>query len=829
MHLSDEFRDRCIEILQSPLFQQTAPLLVLIVVPALILTVATKTERSFLITSFAMLLDGAASLLPWNWSLGGAQSHSSSRSNHHGKGKKGKHVRTRAEQVAMNGRAKHGSRHASDDDGYYPGLVNIPGNYCFMNSTLQALASLSYLQPHIDVIHDKAERWDVPTPVIDALQDLFHRLNSPRRSNSSIEPREIIRALRQSENRANQLLSSREHQDAQELFQLLSESIKNETIAVDKESHKDRGLGGFALSSEPTRETGKSVFDGLTANRRSCVECGYTEAVMHFAFDNWQLAVPRMVSSVPLEACLEEYTRLETLYDSICRKCSLVATQRHLLGNIAVLDAELKSREGHTSSKKRKSKENSLHELRRQEARVRSALDEGRIEDSLEGVEIQKIVRVSTKQAMIARPPQVLALHINRSVYGTYAAKNNIFVHFPEVLDLTPYTTSGNLSTNPKQSISAPPTPLTRSATPTPSTYTYHRTYYRLSAVVCHYGQHSFGHYICFRRKPRKGGREWTPPRLVDPLTYMHDDGVGPPQYIWEGEEPAPSGTGWLRISDENVRECGIQNVLQEGSSAFMLYYERAVLVREGVYPSTSDLRGSEETLKPETKTVALNGSATSLVSEIGVGVRAVEEKPEKLEKKVNGSANGSLTESEIGGSSLSTSKSGRIIRRTAAGKLRRSSSAKALSRESSTASSSADPLSHSTPVLKTGKEEREKEKSHSSSQNGHAHHANGHHYHDRHHRDRSHSSSPKSPKSEERRHSPPAPIPLQERSVTHSSALPNGNAHSSTVTSRLPPKHPLPHRIPSPSPSSPSPSSSSTPRASAHEAGPSPVVGLKA
>ena len=43
--------------------------------------------------------------------------------------------------------------------------------------------------------------------------------------------------------------------------------------------------------------TTKSVFDGLTANRRSCVKCGYTEAVMHFGFDNWQLAVPRLAVS----------------------------------------------------------------------------------------------------------------------------------------------------------------------------------------------------------------------------------------------------------------------------------------------------------------------------------------------------------------------------------------------------------------------------------------------------------------------------------------------------------------------------------------------------
>jgi ubiquitin carboxyl-terminal hydrolase 1 len=37
----------------------------------------------------------------------------------------------------------------------------------------QAMASLTYLQPHIDSIHAKAEALDVPTPVIDALKELF--------------------------------------------------------------------------------------------------------------------------------------------------------------------------------------------------------------------------------------------------------------------------------------------------------------------------------------------------------------------------------------------------------------------------------------------------------------------------------------------------------------------------------------------------------------------------------------------------------------------------------------------------------------------------------
>lgn len=84
----------------------------------------------------------------------------------------------------------------------------------------------------------------------------------------------------------------------------MSERIKNEMLAVEKEGLKDRGMAGvLELRKSPGAEddgvrgsANKSVFDGLTANRRSCVMCGYTEAVMHFGFDNWQLPVPLLVS-----------------------------------------------------------------------------------------------------------------------------------------------------------------------------------------------------------------------------------------------------------------------------------------------------------------------------------------------------------------------------------------------------------------------------------------------------------------------------------------------------------------------------------------------------
>ena len=123
----------------------------------------------------------------------------------------------------------------------------------------------------------------------------------PRSSVRAIKPIELIKALSiDPEGRTNPLLCSREHQDAQELFQLLSECIKREATAVDREGLRDRGLGAISETGGSLRHKnmGSTVFDGLTANRRSCVVCGYTEAVMHFSFDNWQLAVPRAVSGI---------------------------------------------------------------------------------------------------------------------------------------------------------------------------------------------------------------------------------------------------------------------------------------------------------------------------------------------------------------------------------------------------------------------------------------------------------------------------------------------------------------------------------------------------
>ena len=276
--------------------------------------------------------------------------------------------------------------------------------------------------------------------------------------------------------------------------------------------------------------------------------------------------------------------------------------------------------------------------------------------------------------------------------------------------------------------------------------------------MVCHYGQHSFGHYICYRRKPRiskdKRNLAGEVPVLVmpedddeeteeesdrksrsrsrsrskgkvrvdnttngyaDPYSaYSHLSPQTSSSYRWRdhSETLSGSGKGWLRISDDSVVECGIENVMAEGSGAFMLYYERAVWdagwmnpkekEREktpingvGVLDHHSDGKddfdvddvdldgdgdgegdrfsiGSEETLRPKIKIIDLNGSVGSLVSEVGVGIRkqkkddkgghGLKVKDEARESSMSSSVNANLYASSVSSSPSSTASSSKIF-----------------------------------------------------------------------------------------------------------------------------------------------------------------------
>ena len=174
-------------VLKSTLFQQTAPFVILFLIPLFVFLVATRLRR---IISAYYLNSTMSWGFSWLWSS--SQNSTSSSSTSHrksskrknsqsgptGSSSKSKAPKTRAEQIALNtvrqndasGMSSYRTPHpnipltreiktdksiSSESEServqYYPGLVNISGTYCFMNSTLQVCGlffpTLAFLNP----------------------------------------------------------------------------------------------------------------------------------------------------------------------------------------------------------------------------------------------------------------------------------------------------------------------------------------------------------------------------------------------------------------------------------------------------------------------------------------------------------------------------------------------------------------------------------------------------------------------------------------------------------------------------------------------------------
>lgn len=101
-----------------------------------------------------------------------------------------------------------------------------------------------------------------------------------------------------------------------------------------------------------------------------------------------------------------DYTRLEILSDCICRKCSMRATLRRLEQDAERLTTAQAGKSSVSQSKKKRARE-----VKRLALRLKSALEEGRVEEDVKGVKLEKVFsRASTKQAMIARVCDFLLL-----------------------------------------------------------------------------------------------------------------------------------------------------------------------------------------------------------------------------------------------------------------------------------------------------------------------------------------------------------------------------------------------------------------------------------
>lgn len=507
---------------------------------------------------------------------------------------------------------------------WYPGLVNS-GNTCFFNSVLQSLASLPSFQDHLRALHAKAEQLDVPSPVLDALLDLILLLNTPsHKRRRAIRPYELTQALSrrpgQGRGSLRTLVTAHQQQDAHELLVLLLDALSQERDEVLKlmsgpsSRPEQGGLAGLlgptldALRADVSRRQELSglsnPFDALVAQRTACLTCGYYDVIRNYAQEDLTLNVPysRTWGGVRLEDCLEEWARLEGV-EWRCWSCTLRGNAAKVGADVQRLAADAAS----SSAKKR------LKEMRKTHNALQNALLHAYSEEQFRvlhpGIKLAPAVSsnrggpTATKQILFSRPPDVLAIHLSRSLYAGFgASKNDTRVAFGEWLDLSSVCLSeGGVESQPARGmnqvklrasggsgseedgdddeegwtkISGPratangnghahvangngaPPPALQSQTQPPEP-----PLYRLASVVCHYGGHSFGHYVAYRRSP--GAAQAAPPTL---------DG-----YL----DGSARQDGWLRISDETVQQVTVKDVLAEGKGAVVVFYERVGSTRK--------------------------------------------------------------------------------------------------------------------------------------------------------------------------------------------------------------------------------------------------------
>lgn len=380
---------------------------------------------------------------------------------------------------------------------------------------------------------------------------------------------------------------------------------------------------------------------GMLASRLSCMQCGYTEAVRHFTFDNLSLSLPP-AHSCSIEDCLQQYINLESLNDVVCRKCSLIATLDRVGNKLRQIDApagvqtsisrsgRLRNRgrdmdmdmdsdyisdnsntsfsESETESDGESSSQYSSEfeeTMRRttfnqtltkaekaakkskllQQRKILEAAIKSDVEKTLPDIRLSKVVsRHCTKQVMLAKPPSVLCLHFIRSQYSNYGtvSKNSCHVRFPEYLDLSPFCTTGVLLTRPNLPMSISEQDLERmgydrsgssssSSSSSGSSMkeaepTREKILYKLQSIVVHYGGHSYGHFIAYRRKPESMVSKVGPVGLgMDGAT---NGSARNGSYYGGGRRE-----DWFRVSDETVESVSLENVL--GSNPYMCLYEK--------------------------------------------------------------------------------------------------------------------------------------------------------------------------------------------------------------------------------------------------------------
>ncbi|KAI4214134.1 MAG: hypothetical protein LQ351_003219 [Letrouitia transgressa] len=460
-----------------------------------------------------------------------------------------------------------------------PGLGNWD-NSCYQNSIIQGLASL----PSFSDFLQSSSLAQAAGSTNAALLGIIGKLNDPGNAGSMLWiPTELKN------------MSSWQQQDAQEYFSKILDVVEKEAVSFERHDPVFRGLSSLSkrslqpIKSSPTYEESKehpkeeklaldfsrdishlskelppammrNPLEGLLAQRVGCLQCGHVEGLSLIPFNC--LTVPLGKQWMyDVRTCLDDYTALETINDVECVRCTLLERRlklKLLLSQIIETNSdELQSPAPIVTEALRLSVEEQLQV-------VNEVLNDDDYTDNMIFKKCQiptrgKISTAKSRQAVIARAPKSLVIHINRSIFDEstgFLSKNFAAVRFPLRLNLASWCLGSSSATDGDGSdIQHWNTDPATSLLPNDEVddETASEEFYELCAVLTHHGRHENGHYICYRKY-----------RTRSETSSAEED---------EFEE------SWWRFSDEDVSRVSEEDILSQ-DGAFMLFYEKAEISR---------------------------------------------------------------------------------------------------------------------------------------------------------------------------------------------------------------------------------------------------------
>lgn len=481
------------------------------------------------------------------------------------------------------GRLLPGKKKNLEDEGP-PGLGNWD-NSCYQNSVIQGLASLPSLSHYL--AHSASIQG--PSSTSKALRTIIATLNNPSNVGQMFwTPVEL------------KTMNSWQQQDAQEYFSKMLDEVGKEILAGQKEKKNLGGLACLSAQQKATTAAYRSVkvenaqlsnidiprslrginqlpaeigsslarnpLEGLLAQRVGCLKCGYVEGLSLIPFNC--LTVPLGNEWIyDIRSCLDDYTALEPINGVECVKCTLLRNKIQLEG---LYSQTQDPTQGHHNPLLTQALQASIT---KRLSVVEKALDDNDFSDNaiLKKCQIPVRNRVSvtkSRQAVIARVPKSLVIHVNRSVFDEVTGiqcKNFADVKFPQELDLAPWCLGNQApreneaedveqwSVDPSKSMHSLEAEDMASLAIDDSSPSSQQLY-NLRAVITHYGRHENGHYICYR-KHGLGGK---------PLTDLARE----------------NSESWWCLSDEEVSSVSESTVLEQGG-VFMLFYEKSELAKD--------------------------------------------------------------------------------------------------------------------------------------------------------------------------------------------------------------------------------------------------------